>query len=405
MRGVSLAAVLMVWLVTAMPARAGLYSTDEHLLDLVFGHPANYAGALRTLQQVVAVELTNDPKSPRGQVLQRIKELEEELRDGRLSSQGRFNLSTYYVRLNQPDKAVALLEAVPRMQRDWMALSNLATAYQLTGNLDRADSYLEQALANWPKVSTATSSWRLNWLRIVESYQLRLIRARRGEVRGGAEGIDNIFPGLRFIGPSGEYERGILAAEQWAKLPAEHTNIVKLLVLWMPFDARLRWLLAELVNANGDPDAALDMMNELSETRRFGTPEFAAHYRALRHAKDIADHLHRLRPDYVKAKAGSAWAPLVALLPPAPAVALDAVGSVQAIEEIVPKPLPKSDVSPTADDIGASSAAPTSGVSWTLEWRQIAVSFVAGAVVAALLSLQLREMRKRRDKVQAASRG
>ena len=151
MRGVSLAAVLMVWLVTAMPARAGLYSTDEHLLDLVFGHPANYAGALQTLQQVVAVELTNDPKSPRGQVLKRVNELERDLRDGRLSSQHRVNLSTYYVRLNQPDKAVALLEAIPRVQRDWMALSNLATAYQLTGNLDRADSYLEQALAKLPR--------------------------------------------------------------------------------------------------------------------------------------------------------------------------------------------------------------------------------------------------------------
>ena len=30
------------------------------------------------------------------------------------------------------------------------------------------------------------------------------------------------------------------------------------------------------------------------------------------------------------------------------------------------------------------------------EWRQIAVSFVAGAVIAILLSLQLREMRRRK---------
>jgi hypothetical protein len=44
---------------------------------------------------------------------------------------------------------------------------------------------------------------------------------------------------------------------------------------------------------------------------------------------------------------------------------------------------------------------------WIPGWQQIAVSFVLGAVIALLLSLQLRELRKRRQQQDAepASKG
>jgi tetratricopeptide (TPR) repeat protein len=382
-----------------------LYNTEsEHLLDLVFGPPANYARALRTLQQVVAVELTNDRDSARGQVLQRVEQLEQQLRDGKLSGQGRVNLSAYYVRLNQPEKAIDLLEAVPARQRDFMTLSNLATAYQLTGNLDRADRYLTQALANWPRVSTETSSWRLNWLKVVEKYHLQLIRGRmreQGQPGGASASLDALFPGLRLVGPSGEYEAGLLAAEQWARLPAGHMEIVKLLVLWMPHDARLRWLLAEMVNANGDPRLAWEMMDELRQTRGFGNPEFAAHHRELSHARATAERLSRMRRRFLEEKV-KALAPLGGLLPPAPAAALDATAAAMALDRIYQEPLPAQEVDAAPLDTAAPPPPASNG--WTPEWRQIAVSFVAGAVVATLLSLQLREMRKRKQDVQAASR-
>ena len=55
-----------------------------------------------------------------------------------------------------------------------------------------------------------------------------------------------------WVGPSGAYEAGALAADQWPRLPAEAMNLVTQLVLWLPHDNRLYWLLAELVNVNGD---------------------------------------------------------------------------------------------------------------------------------------------------------
>jgi hypothetical protein len=406
MRGLSVAAVLAVWLLPASPARAGVYNTEERLLDLVFGHPNNYTRSVLKLQQVVAEALENDPKSARNEVLQRVKYYEQELAEGRLPLQGKVNLSAYYIRLNQPEKAVALLEALPRAQRDFMAWSNLATASQLAGNLERAEAYLTEALDHWPQVSVDTDSWRLNWLRVAEKYHLALIRARLREQRqapGAPQSVDAIFPNLRFVGPSGQYEAGLLAANQWSHLPATHTEIVKLLVLWMPHDARLRWLLAEIVNANGDAEGALEMMNELADVRKFGNPEFAAHQRELRHAKGMADHLQRLRPRFLEEKV-KVIAPVGGILPSGPAAALEAAATVVALEKVYTEPLPEReyDLAPAPTDSPATAPAPSAG--WTPEWRQIAVSFVAGVIVAALLSLQLRELRKRKSDAQPASR-
>src|ERR1700730_1620249 len=113
MRRLTVAAVLTVWLLPTLPAQAGLYNTEEPLLIRVFGPPAQYMDFFQDLQRIVAVELTNRKDSPRDQVLTRVDALEEELKEGRLSPQGRINLSAFYVRLNDPAKAITLLEAIP----------------------------------------------------------------------------------------------------------------------------------------------------------------------------------------------------------------------------------------------------------------------------------------------------
>ena len=64
------------------------------------------------------------------------------------------------------------------------------------------------------------------------------------------ESLDNLFPRVRFVGPSGEYEPGLLAADQWTNLPADALTIVSQLVLWYPHDNRLYWLFAELLNTH-----------------------------------------------------------------------------------------------------------------------------------------------------------
>jgi len=409
MRRLSVAAVLTVWLLLAIQARAGLYNTQEPLLGVVLEQPARYTSFLNELRQIVAVEMTNVENSPRRQVLERVAALEAKLADGQISMQDRINLSAFYVRLNEPEKAVSLLESVPHRQRDWMLLSNLATAYQLTPNLDRAESYLMEALEKWPTASLEANPWQLNWLKVVEQHQLRLIRGRLREQRlggGPATTVDAIFPGLRLVGPSGEYEAGLLANDQWAKLPANYMEILKLLVLWLPHDTRLRWLLAEVENAKGNFGIALNIMNDLSETRGFRTPEFAAHQLILRHAKTIAERRYKLRQMFVDERIAAGLPILGGILPPGPSAALDAGATARAMDQIMQAPLPTEEPNFPTDVAAASPASnpsPSAGT-WTPEWRQISVSFVAGVIVALLLSMQLREMRKRKQDAQPAAK-
>src|SRR5262245_57974379 len=192
MRGLSVAAMLAVWLLIALPAHAGLYNTEEPQLGLLFGDFRQYYAALGNVQSVVAKELENKRESARFQVLRRVEALEKKLHDNELTYQERVNLSAFYVRLNEPEKAIRLLEAVPPEQRDFLVWSNLATASQLAGQLETAERYLRNGLANWPKVSLWCSSWQLNWLRLAEQYHLQLIQLRHREAlgRGAVETVD-----------------------------------------------------------------------------------------------------------------------------------------------------------------------------------------------------------------------
>ena len=408
MRRLFVAAVLAVWLLSALSVQAGVYNSQEPQLVAIFDRPDRYTALLNDLRQIVAVEMTDVPESPRMQVLKRVAALEEKLADGQISMQERINLSAFYIRLNEPGKAVGLLESVSHRQRDWMLLSNLATANLLTGNLERAESYLMEALEKWPSASSEISTCQLNWLKVVEQHQLRLIRGRLREQKlggGPATTIDGIFPGLRLVGPSGEYEAGVLANDQWAKLPANYMEILQLLVLWMPHDPRLRWLLAEIENAKGNVGNALSIMEDLSETRGFRNPEFAAHQLVLRHAKAIAERRYKFRQMFFEKRIADGPPILSGLLPPGPSAALDAAATAQAMNAIMQAPLPKQDPNFATDIVTTptDNSSRTTG-SWKPEWWHIAVGFVAGVIVALLLSMQLREMRKRKQDAAPAAK-
>jgi tetratricopeptide (TPR) repeat protein len=396
MTGRSVTAALAVWLLMTMPARAGLYNTEEPQLGLVFGDFRRYYEALGNYQSYVAKELESREGSMRYRALRRVEELEKKQRAGELTYEERVNLSAYYVRLNRPEEAIRLLEAVPREQRDFLVWSNLATANQMAGQFEPAARYLREALAGWPKVSLWCPSWQLNWLRLAEQYQLKMIELRQREVqgRGAPETIDALFR-VRFIGPSGEYEPGLLAADQWANMPADAVTIVKQLVLWLPHDARLKWLLAELLNAGADLEAALKLMDEIDNfNSSFRPRELVVHHRALREAKKISDAVTLRRNRLMEETVKHPLALLGGLLPSGPGIVLDTLVSMQAIEKVKNEPAPPLDlgVSPALGN-PPDNPAPA----WQPEWRQIAVSFVAGAVIAILLSLQFREMRRRKQ--------
>src|SRR5205085_4989182 len=96
-------------------------------------------------------------------------------------------------------------------------------------------------------------------------YQLKLINLRDREKLGKAgkadfETVDALFDDgkkppspVRFVGESGKFEPGKLARGEKAKLPGNAIEIVQQLLVWLPGDDRLYWLLGELYNAQGGP--------------------------------------------------------------------------------------------------------------------------------------------------------
>src|SRR5207244_13551603 len=103
---------------------------------------------------------------------------------------------------------------------------------------------------------------------------------------GGEGRVGGSTGPVRFVGESGQYEAGKLAATERAKLPAEALAIVQQLVIWLPEDTRLYWLLGELYNASGDIAAAARIFDEcVGNVRRFSAPDLRAHRLVVQEAR------------------------------------------------------------------------------------------------------------------------
>ena len=96
---------------------------------------------------------------------------------------------------------------------------------------------------------------------------------------------------VKFVGASGKFEPGNLAPEEKAKLPKDAIEIVQQLLVWLPEDARLYWLLGELYNAQGGAKnirTARVIFDELAGYDGLGVraPELAEHRMTLRNYHD-----------------------------------------------------------------------------------------------------------------------
>jgi tetratricopeptide (TPR) repeat protein len=390
--------------------QAGVYNTEEPLARQVA--PDRQRDFDRLLEDLmgVATEPT-DQKPLRALYLQRIAALEERAQRGLINNEERTNLGAYYLRLRRYEEAARIIEAIPFEQRNFLAWSNLGSAYQNSGLWERAESCLEQSLRSWPQI-WAGWPWRLLvGFRRIELFQLELVRKRGQEARLGRRGdltLDAIFPRVRFVGPSGEYEAGALAAEQWNLLPADALGIVKQLVLWFPFDDRLQWLLAELLNARGDVQPALTYLS------------------AIEKRVNLSRELHRhrlvlLEPNQVNAvmlAAGDQVAGLHAQLslpviepwlPPGASAILMSAGWVTAFDQVQKGLAGQTTATTAAPSTGEETAATTaksdSGLqlTWFSYWPYMLTSFLAGAVMMALLNLQLREIRRRKERARTTT--
>src|SRR5439155_7726041 len=141
------------------------------------------------------------------------------------------DLGALYVRLGESARAVEVLRAAHREHRQHFRIAaNLGTAWQLQGDLEQAAQALQEAVRLAP-----------GKLEKAEEYQLKLVRLRQREPKA-AQNLDDLF-GIRFVGETGEYEPGKLAAAEGKKLPSDAAALTQQLALWLPADGRLLWQL------------------------------------------------------------------------------------------------------------------------------------------------------------------
>jgi tetratricopeptide (TPR) repeat protein len=257
---------------------------------LTFSHFRDALSDLRT------IGLEQPPISPkRKHYLARRDELLAKDRRGNLTVEERVNLSEYLIRLGQYEKAVEVLTPTAAQERrNFMVFANLATANQYAGRLDRAIGYLPTVRDIWPQEWPGLSKEQLEWYRRVEKYHLDLAKLRYREIAGGAKppnSLDNLFGTVRFVGESGQYEAGTLAAKEREKLPKDALAIVQQLQMWLPEDTRLYWLIGELYNAEGDVEAAAKIFDDCVWGRRFDNTELREHLKIVQAAKPKAGPL------------------------------------------------------------------------------------------------------------------
>lgn len=236
-----------------------------------------------------------------------------------LKAEQKLAISEYLIRRNRLIEARELLTPEARKAGEIFFLqSNLGTACQLLAeakvgadrvqDYQQAEDYLTEGLRLWPDSwIKLTDSQRdflkgMHWneepferCRLAEEYHRKLVRLRRIEAQRKlpADRVDALFTNdkgepLRFIGPSGEYTPGKLADSEIAKLPNKKVSdallIVQQLVLWLPNDARLVWLLGELYNASGESWAAWKLFEDLVYDRNERIDELMKHRAILANA-------------------------------------------------------------------------------------------------------------------------
>jgi tetratricopeptide (TPR) repeat protein len=403
---IALAATLLVGLAATPGLRAGVYNTAE---PAIWPLPSSFPEFQYRLGEMrsVAVDRPKNPgetETPYERGLRLVAALETKARTDGLTVDDRINLGASYIRLLKYEEAVrALTPAETQDPGNFMVLANLATANQGAGRLDRAIAYLQQALAAWPDIQIGFDPVQLRWYRRAERFHLLLLQLREQENRlqvgRPVETVDAIFGRLRFNAPGGEYEPGRIPSDQWDQLPGDWLPLLSQLVFWLPFDDRLYWLMAELVNGQGGPDIALQMMDELVYSRRFAGRECTEHRRTLKKYEEAITQLTGEKGRVGKERLLGVVLPRGAGLAPGGGAMMQEVGWLVALDyqqkiALGGPPIDPGN-SPTNGGAGAASNSPAPPAFWQPDVRHLVVSFLAGVAVTVLLMLQVRANRAR----------
>jgi tetratricopeptide (TPR) repeat protein len=275
-------AALLLSLLAAPTARAGLYYSGETIADL----PSQWRGFLldqRLLRNIAVKPAGKAPASAeRKKYEAALAKLEKTAKERKLSADELADQGALLVRLGEPGKAVEVLRAAQRDHPNhFKIVANLGTAYQLAGELDQAAATLREAVRLAPgKCQEA------------EKAQLRLVQLRQKQTKDSQD-LDDLF-GVRYVGEGGKYEPGGLAAAERKKLPEDAAAVAQQLALWLPADGRLLWQLGELAAAHGDVRTAAAIMDGCVTEFGLRSPDLRAHRQANR---DAADELAKKSTD------------------------------------------------------------------------------------------------------------
>lgn len=351
MRGTGILIAGLLCLLATGWARAGLYNTAEPAIPLDEG-VERFLVRLAGLRNYVV-----NNSAAREDYLAKVQQLRAKQAKQRLSAEELANLGAYLIRLQTTDRfrfhdwqeANEVLESgAAQYPRDFHLLANLAMLHYLMGNLDLVPRVADQAITVAPDAES----------RRVEEYFRRLVELRAPERPNPEPPLDRLFGGVRFVGDSGEWEIGRIAAAEKAKLPdgsvAAAKRIVQHLLIASPSDGRLHWLLGELANADNDVRGAKAAFDAAVSNFNLSTPELKLHRQRL---------IVALEPKE---------APAVPVVPP--------------------------------DIFGDAPAAPP-GSAWNeMNWKGWLVVGAGAAIILLFLVLQVREMIRRRKRPQAAGK-
>ena len=187
------------------------------------------------------------------------------------------DLGALHLRLNQPTPALAVLRPAARRFPDhFRVAANLGTAWHLAGDLPLAAEALDDAVRLAPAA-----------LRLGEELHRALVRKRLGPQ---ADAPDALFPDPP---------------------PADAVARVQGLLLSLPGDGRLLWLLAELAASVGDVRAAAAMLDGCVTEFGMSSPAVRSRRQAVRQLADAAEKTGHAPPSRIPFKSPRAFARLI----------------------------------------------------------------------------------------------
>ena len=283
--------VVLLGLVFAIPGRASLYQPDDPMPFPVaaVAEPLPFDEFKRRL--IVVMNQFNPLPLAEGQKNTdrdgRVQRIADRRKNPKPTTLDKLALASDLLSLNQPDEALTLVKPLdnPRSPDYYLVSATLAHVHAARGEwataADKMRSVTVFGDAEMPATVKGLSKPQRDWVQKLDrDYVLAYftLKSKEGKIDPETEDVPPLFPlvernkphaPVKFVNDRGEYEPGVIAAAEKAKLPPDAIAVVQQMVLWFPGDTGLYWLLAELYAAEGQLDEARVILNECVDSRKY----------------------------------------------------------------------------------------------------------------------------------------